>query len=288
MEFLESLYSIENFGIYLFVLIGILVILFLIILFFGKKDEQKRKKEKEEVISVAVGETSPVAFKETSEPTSVVIPPEEESSPISMEELSKEPEPISYQEEEEKEFDFDALAEAISKELESIEGEDAKEVSFEPEVEETTRYDDEFKDYRVYEPRDTKEETSSYDDDYSLRSDYEYEDLKTINEEKMEFSINNSVSDAVEEPRYEKVEEPVYFERKRVEENSMEEAPKREMDADPKPPMPSVFSSVYVNRDKEEPVLKETNQVTEPASFVKPVAPKMELPKMMDLPKRKD
>ena len=43
MDFLESLYSIENFGIYLFVIIGILVILFLIVLFFGKKDQKKRK-----------------------------------------------------------------------------------------------------------------------------------------------------------------------------------------------------------------------------------------------------
>ena len=31
MDFLESLYEIENFGIYLFVIIGILVVLFLVV-----------------------------------------------------------------------------------------------------------------------------------------------------------------------------------------------------------------------------------------------------------------
>ena len=44
MDFLESLYEIENFGIYLFVIIGILVVLFLVVLFFGKKDKKMRKK----------------------------------------------------------------------------------------------------------------------------------------------------------------------------------------------------------------------------------------------------
>ena len=43
MDFLESLYSIENFGIYLFIIIGILVVLFLVVLFFGRKDQKKRK-----------------------------------------------------------------------------------------------------------------------------------------------------------------------------------------------------------------------------------------------------
>ena len=47
MDFLESLYEIENFGIYLFVIIGILVVLFLVVLFFGKKDQKMRKKLEE-------------------------------------------------------------------------------------------------------------------------------------------------------------------------------------------------------------------------------------------------
>ena len=48
-NFLESLYQIENFGIYLFVFIGILIVLFLVILFFGKKDSVKEEKENTEV-----------------------------------------------------------------------------------------------------------------------------------------------------------------------------------------------------------------------------------------------
>ena len=48
MDFLESLYEIENFGIYLFVVIGILVVLFLIVLFFGKRDQKMRQKLEEQ------------------------------------------------------------------------------------------------------------------------------------------------------------------------------------------------------------------------------------------------
>ena len=47
-EFLESLYEIENFGIYLFVVIGVLVVLFLLVLFFGKKSADERLEEFEE------------------------------------------------------------------------------------------------------------------------------------------------------------------------------------------------------------------------------------------------
>ena len=51
-NFLESLYQIENFGIYLFVFIGVLIVLFLVILFFGKKDSDKEEKENTELPKV--------------------------------------------------------------------------------------------------------------------------------------------------------------------------------------------------------------------------------------------
>ena len=51
-NFLESLYQIENFGIYLFVFIGVLIVLFLVILFFGKKDSDKKEKENTELPKV--------------------------------------------------------------------------------------------------------------------------------------------------------------------------------------------------------------------------------------------
>lgn len=154
MEFLESLYSIPNFGIYLFVIIGFLVVLFLVILFFGKKDEQQRKqKEVQEEQSVFHTQpTEPTAFKETTIPTPVEIP----VSPVSVPPLQNawplqnEPQEQMVTEEikkeeaivenvSEKDFDFDALAEAISKELESIENKEfvPKQETFIKEQEET-------------------------------------------------------------------------------------------------------------------------------------------------------
>ena len=54
--------------------------------------------------------------------------------------------------------------------------------------------------------------------------------------------------------------------------------PVEEPEAKPRPVMPTVFSSVYVNREKEEP-----KKTEEP---VKPVKPSIDLPKIADLPKR--
>ena len=44
-NFLDNLYSYDNFGIYLIIAIVILVILFFLILFFGKKDKKNRELE---------------------------------------------------------------------------------------------------------------------------------------------------------------------------------------------------------------------------------------------------
>ena len=44
-NFLNNLYSYDNFGIYLIIAIVILVILFFLILFFGKKDKKNRELE---------------------------------------------------------------------------------------------------------------------------------------------------------------------------------------------------------------------------------------------------
>lgn len=45
MEFLENLYQNENFGLYLFIIIAILIVLFFIVLFLGKKDTPKPSKK---------------------------------------------------------------------------------------------------------------------------------------------------------------------------------------------------------------------------------------------------
>ncbi|HIR75178.1 TPA: hypothetical protein IAB95_06760 [Candidatus Ventrenecus avicola] len=257
MDFLESLYEIENFGIYLFVVIGILVVLFLIVLFFGKRDQKMRQKlEEQEESTMPKNETTEeYAFEPEQESTELNVPapqvaesnsspeiPEKqeesvvEDSPMPTSEihptsnvvlnsdLFSEATPIQPEETSAtKEFDFDALAEAISKELESIDNTDKK-------------------------PEPEKEEPS-------------IEKEAPINEEK-----NFQVFEPI---RVEKKEEP-----KKVEEEKKEEAR-------PRPVMPTVFSSVYVNREKEEPKKEET--VSE---SVKPAKPTIDLPKIADLPKR--
>ena len=175
MEFMESLYEIENFGIYLFIVIGLLVLAFLITLFFGSKDSKKNKKEevKEEKKELTPNEalaesfkkdiepiapsvnTTEVAFKEESSPVPVNVEPptKEEKNVVSFvpfdtpednitspilnevhEDDIKIPNDISFETPSEvkektnktevnvdKSFDFDALAAAISKDLDDIE-----------------------------------------------------------------------------------------------------------------------------------------------------------------------
>ncbi len=257
MDFLESLYSIENFGIYLFVVIGILVVLFLVILFFGKKDEQKRKEEAQ------TSNETVDTFKETTNVTPVEVPVVEQNpfgsmqvpevNQVSKIEENTSVEPISEEkipEVVEKEFDFDALAAAISKELESIDNvpvNEAKEVK-----------------------PDLIEPATSV------------EPVLPKKEEK-EFPV-------LEESQVVKEEPKVSFEIPE-EKNTVNIEEKKVM------PRPTVFSSVYVNRNIEEPkIMEEQNPNVEEAKVeptpivepkASPVAPKIELPKMMDLPKKK-
>ena len=134
---------------------------------------------------------------------------------------------------EEKEFDFDALAAAITKELESI--------------------------------------------------------------EKKENTVAESVAPVLEETK----EEPLHFETDMVQEEIKVEEPKEEIKAEEKEVkkeepktkrvMPTVFSSVYVNRSVEEPkILKdEIKKAEEPKVEEAPLKAKIELPKTIDLPKPK-
>ena len=103
MDFLESLYEIENFGIYLFVIIGILVVLFLVVLFFGKKDQKMRKKL-EEIEEEKLETTDEFAFQTTEDATELnasvnneipeIEPPQEiPAVPETKEEPTPEPAP---------------------------------------------------------------------------------------------------------------------------------------------------------------------------------------------------
>ena len=280
MDFLEKLYSNENFGIYLVVVIAILVILFFIVLFLGKKDEKKVKQPKsiepkppisdepmvlnnnieqpKEVVEQPVIlqpvieptnpapvneqnilKSEPVVFQPVEPP--VVSPFKEITEPeplevnIPKEEPKVEPnrnivlnetveeEPIP--EVEHKEFDFDALAAAINKELESIN-------------ENKTYEEPKYEEPKVEEPK-----------------------KPVIEEKPFSFPTFETV-----EP--DKIPEPL------MKEESAEVKPV--IEEKPRTVMPNVFSSVYVNR--EEPKKEEPKPMPKHVAF--------ELPKMADLPKK--
>ena len=227
MEFLEKLYEIENFGIYLFVVIGVLIVMFLVVLFFGKKDSEKVLKEKEAFKDIE--REVPLEVEKVEEP---VIPAPVEASidkevkPVITNQVLNEEVKLEDNKPEEvvqeKEFDFDALAAAISKELDSIDNRPSQKEVSTPVVEEP---------------------------------------IKPVIEEKEE----------VLAPLFEPVREDSHV--KEVYE-------KEENVVKTRPVMPEVFSSVYVNREKETPNTFEKEEV------VKPVKPVMDLPKKMELPKR--
>lgn len=224
MEFLESLYSIENFGIYLFVIIGILVILFLLVLFLGKKDQKRRKDLEEKLEQTKVGTRN--AFQEVSVENTLEVPVNNEevkttddsvnststltgnavlNSDLVSNNVSEE-----IKEEPKKEFDFDALADAISKELADIDN--------------------------------LENQKNANEANVSLNNDFNHvEPIKT------EPAVNSNLN----------VKEDI---------NTQE--------VKPRPVMPSVFSSVYVNREKEEPKVTPVQNS------------EIELPKMVDLPKK--
>lgn len=127
MDFLSGLYSNENFGIILFTSISILVLIFLIILFFGKKDKKEQKGKE-----IKNNDNSEVAF-HAEDSTGTVEVLTDDMEPINLQEESISnhktdsfEEPIKLEEEQnvpvppKTDFDFDALAASISKELESI------------------------------------------------------------------------------------------------------------------------------------------------------------------------
>ena len=253
MDFLESLYSIDNFGLYLFGVIGILIFLFLLVLVLGMKDQKKKKileKKLEETKKINTVDT----FKENSEAHEVEVPITDNNIENNLEveknnnipnemnidnsknlttnvvlnsELPSMNKENEVQENnipnnnadnevvpEKKEFDFDALADAISKELADIDKNNVTKESM-PEVK--------------------QEPNNDYNQniDYNYRNDLKNDNLKTE-----------------------------------------EQIPKAPENIKPKASMPSVFSSVYVNREKEEP------------KVVTPARPEIELPKIMDLPKK--
>ncbi len=150
MDFLSRLYSNENFGIILFIIISILVLAFLIVLFFGKKDQKERQLAETKNLDIN-SESGQNAFQDVEEPSTleVPVPPMEtpipptpiiepkEPAPMEFNEVPVTPEPVKEEMTPisiedttvipKTDFDFDALAESISKELEGLNKEPTEE-----------------------------------------------------------------------------------------------------------------------------------------------------------------
>lgn len=280
MDFLYKLYSNENFGIVLFIIISILVLAFLIVLFFGKKDQKERKLAETKKLELSNSPTEEipnvnpeVAFKDVEQPIPLEVnvplteetiePPMEEtfqtpnmvlnsdlvneSLNTLMNEANKENQSLEVPMKEERTFDFDALAASISKELESIGNDIPSPVVPEPMVEQP----------------------------------------------KPDFIVP-SFEQFVEVPKPE-VTMP------KVENTSVESKVERVEERRTTIPSPTQFSSVFVskkenNMNNNQPIVEEKKEVSEPVIKKTeipsirpvepmPVKPNIELPKPIDLPK---
>ena len=278
MDLLENLYNIENFGIYLFIAIGVLIVLFLVILFFGKKDEKKRKLE----------ETRPVTTEQTPEETIAPAPVEaiqnnvevapaipempkaEEITPPTLGTLEPTTQ-MPFQEMKEPAqpvevptpiLEKPTVPDLASVALSQIEEEQKESVPVETKQEE-----------KVEEPKLEKEF------DFDALADAINKELASI-EKPEELAPSPVLSKAEEVPlQYSVVQEEKPVVAPSVE--SVLQTPPVEMPKPEKKVMPTVFSSVYVNREKEEPIVMPKKE-----EIAEPVAPKIELPKTIDLPKR--
>lgn len=265
MEFLESLYEIENFGIYLFVIIGILVVLFLVVLFFGKKDQKMRKKL-EEIEEEKPETTDEFAFQTTENATELnasvnneipEIEPHQEipAVPEAKEEPTPEPAPAPV-------FEAKPTTNVVLNSDLELEP-SPKEMPQEPPVE-------------TNEP-----DMATREFDFDALAEAISKELESIDNTPKKEPVKEEIPTPQEVPETKENNFQV-FEPIRVEETSVKKEepvkPVEEPEAKPRPVMPTVFSSVYVNREKEEP-----KKTEEP---VKPVKPSIDLPKIADLPKR--
>lgn len=275
MDFLNQLYSNDNFGIILFAFISILVLAFLIVLFFGKKDQKERglietnNNNNDNSLNinseVAFGQNAPgamlevnpfnpnnnnnVAWNQINNP--VVNPVNNVSQQVQPQnEIENMTQPPKT------DFDFDALAASISKELESI-------------------------------GVDTDDENSTFDGNKTLVNIPTIpleEPTPTIEENAVPPIINQNpfvFEQPVSEPPIQVSPIPPQPQEPPIQEPLIKETPIPPIEEKMPLPNPSQFSSVYVNKKLENsPILEEPKEVELPSSS-KP----MELPKKIDLPK---
>lgn len=252
MDFIYELYQNDNFVLYLTIALVILIILFVLVLIFGKHDqklEETRKLQKIEVDN---------AFKE------------EKKDPVKLESANSktESEELEIPKKAKSIFD-DTQVLPISKEPEtnSLESRDEKDenvevTSFKP-AEETKKDLEPLKEEKVSKPKpliDIEEESKPINleqleknsfDDISLDLEKELSELESIKKEFNDIELPESKKEIVKE-----------------------EAPKEETKKENKPYKsgPQVFSSVFVNKEKDE-----EKQVVAKADIKKDERPKVNL-----------
>lgn len=274
MKFLENLYEMENFGLYLFAIIGILIVLFMIVLLLGKRDEKKRKEEEKKEIENNTNVTQDTNItQETNNTldTNTKVEDEQNSTSFAFHDevipspveapVSAPVQNVTLEEEsipEVKEPVFTTTNSVLNDDVPSIEHEE------QPKLEETPVVN------VVTEETTPKVEAPVKEFDFDALASAISRELESI--EKKEIP-------KVEEPKTInsnfKTYEPVDLEAKEEIKEEVKNEPVK-----PRPVMPTVFSSVYVNREKE---VKEPEKKEE-----QPVKPSFDLPKMVDLPKKVD
>lgn len=274
MKFLENLYEMENFGLYLFAIIGILIVLFMIVLLLGKRDEKKRKEEEKKEIENNTNVTQDTNITQetnNTQETNTKVEDEQNSTSFAFHDevvpspveapVSAPVQNVTLEEEsipEVKEPVFTTTNSVLNDDVPSIEHEE------QPKLEETPVVN------VVTEETTPKIEAPVKEFDFDALANAISRELESI--EKKEIP-------KVEEPKTInsnfKTYEPVDLEAKEELKEEVKNEPVK-----PRPVMPTVFSSVYVNREKE---VKEPEKKEE-----QPVKPSFDLPKMVDLPKKVD
>ncbi len=274
MKFLENLYEMENFGLYLFAIIGILIVLFMIVLLLGKRDEKKRKEEEKKEIENNTNVTQDTNItQETNNTldTNTKVEDEQNSTSFAFHDevvpspveapVSAPVQNVTLEEEsipEVKEPVFTTTNSVLNDDVPSIEHEEQPKLEEAPVVNVVT------------------EETTPKVE--ALVKEFDFDALANAISRELE-SIEKKEIPKVEEPKTInsnfKTYEPVDLEAKEEIKEEVKNEPVK-----PRPVMPTVFSSVYVNREKE---VKEPEKKEE-----QPVKPSFDLPKMVDLPKKVD
>lgn len=256
MEFLYKLYSNDFFGIGLFIVITILAISFLIILFLGKKDQKNKIKN-----NIKISNDNNVSNEEVkTEPLETMTLPTEEI--LAVEDVKEET--IVSVEEQPEDISIDPF---VSSNL--VLNEDLVKLESEENVQTEVVLENEPSIENVF-------NVTSIENDIDV-------DTKTVEE---------PIIEEVNEPDFVPFDIPVPVIEEIKEESIFTEPKQEEIKEEPKKVvLPSnQFSSVYLSKEKEEPVVEEKIEEVieeEKEEVIQPIPlkPDFDLPKPFDLPK---